>query len=311
MKRRTFIKRSIFAGMGLMLASPLGTKGNTAAQPVTPANKPEPGSWTEDKLSIAWIGHSTILMNFHGVKILTDPVFFERVGVYFFGYTWGPSRYSLPALYINEVPKPDIILLSHSHMDHTDYESLKYLSKKFPGQIDIVSSYMSKDVFEDLEWRSVKELDWGEEYSINGVDISALEVKHFGWRFPWERDRSRGYIKQARSYNAYMLQRSGKKVLFGGDTANTDKLNIIKDHKVDVAIMPVGAYNPWRFNHCNPEEALAMADQINAEYFIPIHCSTFQQGREPKEEPIEWVKRSIGNYRLKLGLDEIGKTFTI
>lgn len=311
MKRRTFIERSIYAGIGLMLSSPFLNGNGEAEAAAKPVFKPEPESWTNNKLSIAWIGHATILMNFNGVKILTDPVFFERVGIYFFGQTWGPSRYTLPALYINEVPKPDIILLSHSHMDHTDYESLKYFSRKFPNQIDIVSSYMSKDVFEDLKWKSIRELDWGDEYSINGIDIKALEVKHFGWRYPWEKDRSRGYIKGARSYNAYLLKRNGKKVLFGGDTANTEKLNVIQNENVDVAIMPVGAYNPWRHNHCNPEEALKMADNINARYFIPIHCNTFQQGREPKEEPLRWVKNSVGKYRLELGLDEIGKTLAI
>ncbi|MDP4172506.1 MAG: MBL fold metallo-hydrolase [Bacteroidota bacterium] len=310
MKRRNFIKRSAYAALGLALSSGISGQNKLQAA-VKPINRPTPESWPENKISLAWIGHSTVFINFFGVKILTDPVFFERVGVYFFGYTWGPSRYTLPALFISEIPKPDLILLSHSHMDHTDYESLKYFSKKFPSQIDVVSSYMSKDVFEDLNWRSIKELDWGEEYFINGLTIRALEVKHFGWRFPWEKDRSRGYMKGARSYNAYLLKRNGKKMLFGGDTANTDKLNAIKDENVDIAIMPVGAYNPWKFNHCNPEEALKMADNLNAKYFVPVHCNTFQQGREPKEEPIQWVKRSIVNYRLQLALDDIGKTFSL
>ena len=81
---------------------------------------------------------------------------------------------------------------------------------------------------------------------------------------------------------------------------------------VDVAIMPIGAYNPWKKNHCNPEEALKMAsEELKAKYFIPIHCCTFRQGLEPIEEPISWLNNSIKNYNIKLGIDKIGETFTL
>ncbi len=75
--------------------------------------------------------------------------------------------------------------------------------------------------------------------------------------------------------------------------------------------MPVGAYNPWKHAHCNPEEALQMADAIGAKYFIPVHTKTFRQGTEPFEEPIDWLKKSVANYNIKLGLDQIGQTFTL
>ena len=75
--------------------------------------------------------------------------------------------------------------------------------------------------------------------------------------------------------------------------------------------MPVGAYNPWKHAHCNPDEALQMAESINAKYFIPMHCKTFKQGREPFEEPIDWLRESVKNYKIELGLDTIGQTFTL
>ncbi|WP_348260081.1 MBL fold metallo-hydrolase, partial [Salmonella enterica] len=89
---------------------------------------------------------------------------------------------------------------------------------------------------------------------------------------------SRGYIKDGRSFNAYIVDYGGSKILFGGDTAMTDKFNAAKNENIDIAIMPIGAYNPWRRNHCNPEEALLMANDIGAKYFIPIHTKTFKQG---------------------------------
>lgn len=310
MNRRKFLRNALLGLAGATLVPSILNDNDTYAI-ARPANKPSPDEWSDDRITISWIGHATVLMNFYGEWIITDPVMFERVGVYFLGSTWGPSRYSYPALFIHELPKPSLVLLSHAHMDHTDYLTLKTLTEKYPGQIDMVTSYLTRDVTEDLQWRSVTEIDWGQSHEIRGLKIKAMEVRHFGWRFPWEKDRARGFVKEGRSYNAYLLEKNNKKVLFGGDTANTDKLDILKYEDIDVAIMPIGAYRPWRSMHCNPEEALIMANRIKAKYFIPIHCATFQQGREPKDEPLKWLKKSAPNYNINLGLDDIGKTFVM
>jgi L-ascorbate metabolism protein UlaG (beta-lactamase superfamily) len=310
MKRRAFIKGGILSVIATVLFSPFIDKKQSTFAVIKPKYQPTPEAWSNDQINIAWIGHSTVLINFYGVWILTDPVLSERIGVYWLGTNWGPSRYSYPALDFDQFPKPDIMLLSHAHMDHMDYPTLQDFAKKFPNQIDVITSYYTKDVIEDLPWKSIKELDWGDEYFLNGIKLKALEVKHFGWRYPWEKDRSKGYMKDGRSYNAYVLEKNGKKILFGGDTANTNKLDVLTGENIGIAIMPIGAYRPWKWNHCNPEEALIMANRINAKYFIPIHCFTFQQGQEPREEPLNWLNKSIVNYRMQLGLNELGQTFT-
>lgn len=311
MKRRNFIKHISLAFVGTVLA-PLFLRNEIKAEPYAGLNyKPEPESWNDRDLTIAWIGHSTVLINFFGKWILTDPVLFERVGVYLLGASIGPSRLTPPALNIDEFPKPDIILLSHAHMDHMDYPTLKHFTNKYPNQIDVITAYLTKDVIEDLPWKSLHVMDWNDELKLQDVRFKALEVKHFGWRFPWERDRSRGYMKDGRSFNAYVIDYNGKKILFGGDTSMTDKLQSAKNENIDVAIMPIGAYNPWRRNHCNPEEALQMAHELNAKYFIPIHTKTFKQSNEPFNEPIEWMKKSAVNYSLQIGLEEIGQTFVL
>lgn len=309
MKRRKFIKGS-FLTAAVALLVPLFFKSGVKAKPNIKLNyKPEPSKWNDNNLTIAWIGHSTILINFFGKWILTDPVLFDRVGIYFLGGTIGPERVTPPALSIDEIPKPDIILLSHAHMDHMDYPTLKAFSKKYPNQIDVVTAYLTKDVINDLPWKSISVLDWGEEKIVGGIRFKANEVKHFGWRYPWEKDRSRGFMKDGRSYNAYLIEHNGKKILFGGDTAMTDKLNQLKNENIDVALMPIGTYNPWKRNHCNPEEALQMASEINAKYFIPMHTKTFRQGAEPFNEPIDWLRKSSAKYPLEVALDEIGQTF--
>jgi L-ascorbate metabolism protein UlaG (beta-lactamase superfamily) len=314
-KRRNFIKRSLALLVSTILLPPfffnhVQSFGKTKL--VEAEAKPTPESWKDFEINIAWIGHSTMLINFYGKIILTDPVLFERIGLYFLGMVFGPDRYSLPALEFDEIPKPDLVLLSHAHMDHMDYKTLLNLTGKFPGMIDCITAYNTSDVVTDLEWKSLSELDWGEEKELLGIKFKAFEVKHFGWRFPWEKDRSKGYMVDGRSYNAYLLEKNGKRILFGGDMAYSDKLVGAVEEPVDVAMMPIGAYNPWRHNHCNPEEALMMSsEQLCAEYFIPMHCHTFKQGIEPVDEPLTWLMNSNKKYNIKIGLKNIGSTFTL
>ncbi len=310
MHRRKFIKNGLIISAGTAL-SPSLIKEINATERVSLKFNPSPENWSDRDISLSWIGHATVLINFQGKWILTDPVFFERVGVYLLGTSIGPSRITPPALNIDQIPKPDIILLSHAHMDHTDYPTLDWITNKYPNQIDMITAYLTADVTQDLPWKSISVMDWGDELDLQGIKFKALEVQHFGWRFPWEKDRSRGYMKDGRSYNAYLMEYKGKKVMFGGDTAFSEKFRVIENENPDISIMPVGAYNPWRRAHCNPEEALIMAAEINSKNFIPIHCQTFKQGQEPFEEPIDWLKRSVGNYNLNLGLTAIGQTFVL
>ena len=310
LNRRRFLKRGILATLGSFLL-PNFIYSNKPSEEFILEYKPNPKEWSDTEINIAWIGHSTVLINFYGTIILTDPVLMDRVGLYIAGTSFGPSRLTPPALSIDEIPKPDIILLSHAHMDHMDYPTLKKITNKFPKSISAITAHLTMDVINDLKWESLVSMDWKDETEVKGIRFNALEVKHFGWRFPWEKDRSRGYLEDGRSYNAYLIEKNGKSILFGGDTTMTDKLNILSDKNVDVAIMPVGAYNPWKHAHCNPEEALQMADATGAKYFIPVHTKTFRQGTEPFEEPIDWLKKSVTNYNIKLGLDQIGQTFTL
>lgn len=314
-KRRKFIKRGLTVLVSTILLPPFFVNRAQAfgkTKLISVDTKPMPALWRDTEINVSWIGHSTMLINFYGTIILTDPVLFERIGLYFMGLVFGPNRYTLPALEFDEIPKPDLVLLSHAHMDHMDYKTLLNLTDKFPGMIDCITAYNTLDVISDLEWKSLSELDWEEETELLGIKFKALEVKHFGWRFPWEKDRSKGYMIDGRSYNAYLIEKNGKRILFGGDMAYSEKLVGALEKPVDIALMPIGAYNPWRYNHCNPEEALIMATkQVSAGYFVPMHCYTFKQGIEPIEEPLEWLMNSSGKYNIEVGLNKIGSTLTL
>ncbi len=312
-RRRKFLQRALALAGGLFVAKPgLGDSGSRASAIVTPKHSPTPLEWDNDRITMAWIGHSTVLINFFGVWILTDPVFSQRIGVYFLGMNLGPARYSHPALDFDQLPKPDLLLLSHAHMDHMDYPTLKRFAAKYPDAIDFITAANTKDVVQSLRWRTLRELDWNEELNYRGIELRALKVRHFGWRFPWEKDRRRGYTETGRSYNAYRLRKNGKQIVFGGDTAMCDDFKQLQHELVDVAIMPIGAYEPWRSNHCTPEEALEMASHMNARIFVPIHTNTFYQGREPLNEPMQRLRKASADFAdMRVGIKGLGQTLVV
>src|SRR5256714_769369 len=94
--------------------------------------KPTPATWSDAQVTLAWLGHATVLINFFGIKILTDPALFPRVGIRLPGFTIGPKRLTAPALQFHELPKIDLILLSHAHFDHLDLRTLRHFDQNTP-----------------------------------------------------------------------------------------------------------------------------------------------------------------------------------
>jgi L-ascorbate metabolism protein UlaG (beta-lactamase superfamily) len=134
-----------------------------------------------------------------------------------------------------------------------------------------------------------------------GLSVKAIEVKHWGQR--WPNGAKRGY-------NGYTLHREGKSLLFGGDTANTPALAEAKSRgPFQAAVMPIGAYQPWIWNHCTPEQALEMANAAGANYIVPVHHQTFKLSDEPALEPIERLQEALAKEPERLALRQIGETF--
>lgn len=285
--------------------SMLFSNHETAAAP----HKPEPATWDNDTITAAWIGHATILVNFYGAWIITDPVLSHRIGINVMGMlTLGPSRLVAPALTFEELPPIDLILLSHGHMDHLDIPTLT----RFKSSVPVVMAKNTADILEGLPFKQVQELDWGEKTTVAGLEIEAFQVKHFGWRYPWEEDRSRGNW-HGRSYNAYLITKNGNHIFFGGDTAYHDYFRELGERRLDIelAMMPIGAYDPWIFNHVNPEQSMMLADQIGAKHILPMHWGTFIQSEEPTTEPIQRLKMGLADNPDRIALEEIGQTWSL
>ena len=273
-------------------------------RPIAPAfAKPEPSKWNGARLTVAWIGHATVLINFFGIKILTDPVLFPRIGIRLPGFTIGPKRLIAPALEFYELPKIDILLLSHAHFDHLDLRTLH----RFDPNTSVITASNTQDLLRWTRLRDITELHWHERKTLKttagDIDIIAFRVNHWGARK--QRDVYRGY-------NGYLLERNGRRVLFAGDTALTNRFAELRKHgPIDLAIMSIGAYNPWIRNHCTPEQAIEMADAAGAQFIMPVHHQTFRLSFEPLREPIERFEAALKQTPECIALREIGETFVL
>lgn len=269
-----------------------------ARTPVPAApHKPVPASWSNDSLTAAWLGHATVLINFYGTWLLTDPALRLRVGPNVAGLTFGMRRLVRPALSIRELPPLDAVLVSHAHFDHCDTGTLGCLPRSThavvqSGNLDLVRRF-----------RRRSELEWGESVEINGARIEAIEVNHWGTRVLTDKHRG---------YGGFLITKNNRSLVFGGDTAYTNAFSRLRRRaRVDLAILPIGAYDPYIYVHANPEQAWAMRREMGAKYILPMHHSTFRLSREPVAEPIERLLKVARDERWRVALTEPGQTWVM
>jgi L-ascorbate metabolism protein UlaG (beta-lactamase superfamily) len=165
----------------------------------------------------------------------------------------------------------------------------------------------TSDLLPRRRYRSVSELRWDESTRIatprGEVEVRAIQVKHWGARLG--SDTHRGYT-------GYIIRREGCALLFGGDTAHTPLFASHRRHgPFDAAIMPIGAYDPYIYNHCSPEQAVAMADAAGARLFVPVHHQTFRLSHEPFDEPIARAEAALAAERDRLAVRQVGDTIRI
>ncbi len=294
---------------------------NDLKRRVAPApHKPDPAAWSDGRVTAAWLGHSTVLINFYGVNILTDPVLGSRVGIHVAGpLVLGMKRYVAAALTFRELPPIDLILLSHAHMDHFDLRTLR----RFDRRPLVVTANSTGDLLRGTRLGGhVTELGWGEGTRLKfgrsagalalddgELEVEAFEVRHWGARM--RTDDHRGY-------NGYILRRGGRAILVGGDTSFTPAFRRLRGRggaahggAFDLAIMPIGAYDPWINSHCTPEQAVEMADMAGARHVLPVHHQTFKLSSETFGEPIRRFEAALARHPERVALRAVGETFQL
>jgi L-ascorbate metabolism protein UlaG (beta-lactamase superfamily) len=239
-----------------------------------------------DRFRVTYIGHATLLLDFAGVHVLTDPNFDPRLGKIL-------PRVSPPGIALHALPKLDFMLLTHAHADHLSFRSLDALPRDVPLYVPpAVARWLGR-----RGYRHVVPIAPGERITLGPLTLTAAAARHQGARYAVDRWRS--------AANMYLLDDGLTACLFVGDTALTpdthrmiDEGLRLRGRRLDVALLPIG-HAPWwkraafRRGHLTSADALALFDALGARYFIPYHWGTFRHVTSGAFDAIRELRRTL------------------
>ena len=208
---------------------------------------------------------------------LTDPIFSLRCSP----VQWaGPKRARPPGLALADLPRPDIVLLSHNHYDHMDIPSLRILRKRHDPRF--VTTLGNARVLAKHGIDAV-ELDWWQDTAIDALRITATPARHFSARTPWDRNRA--------LWGGFMLDAGAGRILFAGDSGQGAHWEAIRERlgAPALALLPIGAYEPRWFMapvHMNPAEAVEAHIALGSAQSVGMHFGTFQLTDEAIDAPL-------------------------
>lgn len=226
-----------------------------------------------------WIGHSTFLVQLHGVNVLTDPHWGDRASPVGFA---GPRRLVPPGMKFEDLPPIHAVVISHDHYDHLDETTVRRIAREHRATFFVPLGI--KAWLADIGVHDVIELDWWEAREFRGVVFTCTPAQHSSGR--GLRDQN------LRLWASWVVTGPTRRFFFAGDTGYDLRLAEIGRRlgPFDLAAIPVGGYYafPERHpNHVNPEEALALFEDLQGRLMVPMHWGTFEMNREPFREPPE------------------------
>jgi L-ascorbate metabolism protein UlaG (beta-lactamase superfamily) len=231
------------------------------------------------RIGVTFIGHSTFLLQLPGVNVLTDPVFASRAGP--FGLL-GPRRARPAALRLGQLPRIDVVLVSHCHYDHLDLAALRWLSRRHRPAI--VTTLGNGPWLAARGVERVTELDWWQSHHpAPGLETICTPAQHFAARTPWDKNRT--------LWGGLMLRTAAGLVFFAGDTGWSPHFAGIHARigPPALALLPIGAYEPRWFMapvHMNPDESVRAHLALGAGQSIGMHFGTFNLTDEAIDEPV-------------------------
>jgi L-ascorbate metabolism protein UlaG (beta-lactamase superfamily) len=232
-----------------------------------------------DTMTATWIGHATVLVQADGLNILTDPIWANRSGP--FGI--GPKRVTAPGVTLKDLPKIDIILVSHNHYDHMDLDSIKAI---WDRDHPLIVTSLGNDTLINGAGAKAVARDWGGRVNVKtGVDVIVTRNHH--WDSRWMTDRNRAL------WSSFVVTLPGGNLFFAGDTGFGDgkwPLEAAAYGPIRLALLPIGAFRfqPGQMeigSHMGPIQTQTVFKRLGASYAIPIHWGTFQLSNEARDTP--------------------------
>jgi L-ascorbate metabolism protein UlaG (beta-lactamase superfamily) len=231
-------------------------------------------------LRATWLGHSTVLIEIDGLRVLTDPVWCLRASP----TQWvGPKRFQPVPISVDALPHLDAVVISHDHYDHLDHQTILALAKRDMPFITSLGVGAHLEAW-GVPAERIIELDWWESYALPKVDltVTAAPSQHFSGRGLRSRNST--------LWSSMVLRSRRHSVFFSGDTGLTAEYAAIRDRlgPFDLVMLEVGAFHPaWGHIHLGPENALEAWALLGKSAFLPVHWGTFSLAMHAWDEPAE------------------------
>ena len=240
----------------------------------------QPRLATNGELGVTFIGHASFFLQIGGQKVLVDPNFARWLFVL--------KRLRRPGLEVRDLPPIDLVLITHAHFDHLHRPSLRAIVQNNLRRGDsppsiIVPTHVT-DLVSDIGFAEIIELDWWNTSRYGNVAITHVPSRHWGARIL--KDSHRGY-------GGYVLRSNKHSIYHAGDTAYFNGFREIgRRLSPQVALLPIGAYNPAQYRnvHTNPADATQAFLDLHSRWMIPMHYGTFRLSHEPVEEPLQLLE---------------------
>jgi L-ascorbate metabolism protein UlaG (beta-lactamase superfamily) len=233
-----------------------------------------------ERCAVTWIGHATALVQLGGVNLLTDPHFSQRASPV---QLIGPKRWQPPGIALADLPRIDVVLLSHNHYDHLDSGSVQALVEQ-PGGSPLWLVPLGVDRWMDCaDVRAVRKLDWWDSTEVGALTVTFVPAQHWSRRTLADTNTT--------LWGGFVVAGHGRSIYFAGDTGYGPDFAAIGDRfgGFDLALLPIGAYEPRWFmaeSHINPEEAVRIHLEVRAKRSVGVHWGTFPLTDEPLDQPL-------------------------
>jgi L-ascorbate metabolism protein UlaG (beta-lactamase superfamily) len=231
-------------------------------------------------LRVTWLGHSTVMIEIDGLRVLTDPVWGPRASP---SRLLGPKRFQPVPVALRSLPPLDLVIVSHDHYDHLDYPTIRELAKL---DVPFVTSLGVGAHLEawGVEPKRITELDWWESYALPKGELSVTggPSQHFSGRGLHDRN--------ATLWSSMTIRTPRHAVFFSGDTGLTTEYATIRERlgPFDLVMLEVGAFHPsWGDIHLGPENALEAHRLLGGSAFLPVHWGTFALAMHAWDQPVE------------------------